>query len=170
LPAGNNPQPSAEQDRPSLDLGKLGRVIAMVGSASDGEALNAARTADRILRSAGVPWLDFVEAYRRAEVATEAASVLLAENAALRAEVDQLRSTGAAVAVWTDLGAQVSDTRKAAEWALDIHRRGLVWLSDFEIPFLQRCTRWTGRLTPKMQPVFQRVLDRVVERTGLTPP
>jgi hypothetical protein len=84
-----------------LDLGKFSRIIAMVGSAHDGKALNAARTADRMLRNAGVPWLDFLEAYRRAEVATAAAAELLAENTKLKAELDQLRSTdGTAVAIW----------------------------------------------------------------------
>src|SRR5258708_2355528 len=155
-----------------LDLSKLGRIIALVSSDQDGEALTAARTADRLVRSSGMTWLDFVEAYRRAELATEAAAVLLAENTALRAELDQLRSVGTAVAIWQEVGAaKVSDIGAAARWGLDLHHRGRVYPStNFEFPFLTRCSTWSGRLTPKMQPIFDRILRHIVERTGETPP
>jgi hypothetical protein len=43
-----------------LDLKKLGRVIAMVDSSRDGEALNALRLADRMLRDAGMRWEDLL--------------------------------------------------------------------------------------------------------------
>lgn len=154
-----------------LDLQKLRRIIGMVGSAHDGEVVNAFRQADRLIRTAGMTWLDFVLAVEREAVATEGAAVLLDELTAVKAELDQLRTTGSAVALWQDVGAKVNDARRAAEWALDVYRRRLVWLSpDFEVAFLTRCTTWTGRLTPKMQPIFQRLMDRIVERTGMTPP
>jgi hypothetical protein len=154
-----------------LDLAKFSRVVGLLGSAHDGEKLNAVTLGGRMLQSAGMRWEDFIESYRRAEIATEAAAVLLAENGALKAELEQLRSTSKGVALLEDVGAKVSDSRLAAEWALDLHRRGQVWLApDFEIEFLQSCTRWTGRLTPKMQSIFQRIMDRIVTRTGLAPP
>ena len=169
MSAANNPASSPKQ-APALDLAKFVRIVGLLGSDHEGERLNAVTLGGRLLQAAGMRWEDFIESYRRAEIATEAAQVLLAENAELRAELDRLRSNGSAVAVWSDVGAQVSDTRRAAEWALALHRRGTVWLSDFEVPFLQRCTRWTGRLTPKMRPIYQRIMDRIVERTGLSPP
>lgn len=170
LPPANSPQPSEKQDLAGLDLAKFARVVGLLGSAHEGERLNAVTLGGRMLQAAGMRWEDFVESYRRAEIATEAASVLLAENTALKTEIDKLR-TGSAAALWNEVGAAVSDTHRTASWALDLHRRGLVWLSpDFEVPFLTRCTTWTGRLTPKMQPVFQRLIDRIVAHTGLTPP
>jgi hypothetical protein len=172
LPAANAPEPSERQEPASLDLARLGTFLGIADSSEhEGEALNAIRMAGRLLRAAEMSWQDIADGHRRAELATEAAAVLLAENTALRAELEQLRSTGTAVALWNDVGAQVSDTRRAASWALDLHRRGLVWLSgDFELPFLQRCTTWTGRLTPRMRPIFQRLINRIVAQTGQTPP
>jgi hypothetical protein len=143
----------------------------MLGSDHEGERTNAVTLGGRMLAAAGMRWEDFIEAHRRAEIATEAAAVLLAENSALKAEVEQLRRTGSSVALMEDVGAQVSDSRLAAEWALDLHARGRVWLApDFEVEFLQSCTRWRGRLTPKMEGIFQRIMDRIVARTGMTPP
>jgi hypothetical protein len=154
----------------TLDLAKFARIVGLLGSEHDGERLNALTLGGRLLQAAGMRWEDFIDGHRRAEIAAAAAAELLAENTALKIEIDQIRRTGT-VAVWADVGAQVSDTRVAAEWALDLHRRGQVWLSpDFEVSFLTRCTTWSGRLTQKMQVCFQRILDRVVERTGLTPP
>src|SRR4051812_44016384 len=109
----------------------------MIGSTSDNEALVAARAAQRMLRASGPAGPDFIDPQPGAELATEAAAVLLTENAVLKAELEQLRRTGPAVALWNDVGAKVSDNRVAAQWALDLHRRGRVWLSaDFEVPFL----------------------------------
>jgi hypothetical protein len=171
LPPANAPSAQVNQAPPSLDLAKFTLIVGMLGSDREGERSNAVTLGGRMLAAAGMRWEDFIEAYRRAELATEAAALLLAENTSLKAELDQLRSTGTAVALWNDVGAQVSDTRVAAEWALDLHRCGVVWLApDFEVAFLRRCATWTGRLTPKMQPIFQRIMDRIVERTGLTPP
>jgi hypothetical protein len=170
LPAANAHSAQVNQAPSSLDLAKFARIVGRLGSAHEGERANAVTLGSRMLEAVGMRWEDFIEAYRRAEIATEAAAVLLAENTSLKAELDQLRSTDNAVAIWQDVGAQVSDTRTAAEWALAMHARGQIYLSDFEVPFLRRCTTWTGRLTPKMQPIFQRIMDRIVERTGMVPP
>jgi hypothetical protein len=153
-----------------IDLTLLSKMLGMTGSSGDGEALNAARLANKLVVQSGRSWADFVEAYKQAETATEAASVLLAENTSLKAELAELRSTGSAVAPWQNIGAQVSSTRDGAQWALALHAQGAVWLSDFEVQFLTRCSTWTGRLTAKMQPIYTRVIDRITERTGLVPP
>lgn len=39
---------------------RLARLLGMTGSAHDGEALNAARLADRLVRDAGITWVDVV--------------------------------------------------------------------------------------------------------------
>jgi hypothetical protein len=152
-----------------LDLKKLGRVIAMVSSSHEGE-LTALRLADRVLRNAEMRWEDLLSPAHELEIATEAAAVLLAENTALKAELKQLRTTGTAVAIWSEVGAVIADTQRAAQWALDLHNHGRVWLSDFEVSFLTTCTQWDGRLTPKQAPILQRVMDRLAARTGMTPP
>jgi hypothetical protein len=63
-----------------LDLKKLGRVIAMVGSSHEGEALTALRLADRMLRDAGMRWADLLSPAHELDIATEAAVVLLGEQ------------------------------------------------------------------------------------------
>jgi hypothetical protein len=153
-----------------LDLKKLGRVIAMVGSSHEGEALTALRLADRMLRNAEMRWEDLLSPAHELEIATEAAAVLLAENAALKAELKQLRTTGTAVATWSEVGAVIADTQRAAQWALDLHNHGRVWLSDFEVGFLRTCAQWDGRLTSNQAPIFQRVIDRITTHTGMTSP
>ena len=72
--------------------------------------------------------------------------------------------------MWSEVGAATADTQRAAQWALDVHRQGRVWLSDFEVRFLITCTRWDGGLTPKQVPIFRQVIERIAVRTGMTPP
>ena len=153
-----------------LDLKKLGRVIAMVDSSHEGEALTALRLADRMLRDAGMRWEDLLSPSRELEIATEAAAILLAENTALKAELEQLRTTGTEIATWSEVGAAIANTQRAALWALDLYRHGRVWLSDFEVRFLGECAQWDGRLTPKQAPIFRHVMERIAIRTGMTPP
>lgn len=156
-----------------LDLDKISRVIALVGSAHDGEAMSAARAADRMLRSAGMQWRDFIDPYRQCEIATEAARQLLTENNELRAENERLRAENGrstAIAVWQEVGAPIGNTHATAQWALGLHRDGELWLTDFEVGFLQTCAGWTGRLTARQAPTFRNLIDRIVDRTGLTPP
>jgi hypothetical protein len=160
-------EPSAVSE---LDLRKLGRIIAMVGSSHEGEALTALRLVDRMLRDAGMRWEDLLSPAHELDIATEAAVVLLDENTALKAELEQLRTTGTAIATWSEVGAAIANTQRAAQWALDLHRQGRVWLSDFEVGFLSICAQWDGRLTPKQGPRFRRIMERIAVRTGMTPP
>ena len=115
MPAANARKPRVNQAPTNLDLVKFASVVGMMGSHHEGERSNAVTLGARMLQASGMRWEDFIEAYRRAEIATEAAAVLLAENTSLKAELDQLRSTGTTVALWNDVGAQVSDTRVTAE-------------------------------------------------------
>ncbi len=39
---------------------RLAKLLGMMGSSADGEALNAARLADRLVRDAGTTWLDII--------------------------------------------------------------------------------------------------------------
>lgn len=168
MPPANSPQPATTQ---AFDTARFARIVGKLGSDHEGERANAVALGGRMLAAAGMRWEDFAGALHQAEVATEAAAELLARNTALEAEVEQLRSTGGNLALMEDVGAKVTDTRRAAEWALDLHRRGRVWLAaNFEVEFLTSCARWRGRLSTKQQPIFQRIMDRIVAQTGLTPP
>jgi len=44
----------------ALNATKLAKLLGMVGSSADGEALNAARLADRMVRQAGATWFDLL--------------------------------------------------------------------------------------------------------------
>jgi hypothetical protein len=154
-----------------LDLKNLCRVIAMVGSSHEGEALNAVRLADRMLRDAAMRWEDLLSPAHELEVATKAAAVLLAENTALKTEVEQLRTTGTAIATWSEVGAAISDTQRAAAWALELHRERMAWLTPPETDFLTTVRdHWRGPLTPPQARWFCSIIDRICTRTGLQPP
>jgi hypothetical protein len=153
-----------------VDLDRLGKLLGMLGSHRDGEIVNAARAADKLIRTAGMVWADFTEAAGIASSAFAAAEALLAENDMLRAQLAEAEAGRGAIASWQDINAPIGNHRGAAKWALTLHAQGAVWLSGFELSFLARCTTWDGRLTLRMQPVFDKILTRVIERTGLRPP
>jgi len=69
----------------AFDLDRFVRVIAMVGSAHDGEAPAAARLAERLLRDGGLTWADLLKPHAELSVGVEAARQLLAENEQFRA-------------------------------------------------------------------------------------
>jgi hypothetical protein len=150
-----------------LDLQKLALILAMCGSAYDGEVVSAARAADRMVKEAGKRWPDLLE------TPVEAARTLLDENLALRAELEQLRAeatNNTNVAIWNDVGARTTNTPDAAQWALDLHRAGRIWLSPREIDFLANCTTWHSGLPAKMTAWLRGILDRAVAATGCVPP
>jgi hypothetical protein len=43
-----------------VDADRLAKLLGMVGSKHDGEALNAARAADKLVREAGLAWPDVI--------------------------------------------------------------------------------------------------------------
>ena len=158
-----------------LDRDRLGRVLAMASSSHSGEAENAIRLAVHMVAAAGVSWRALLaerqeQLQAQLATATEAASVLLAENNALRAELEQIRA--APSGTWLDVrDTTPSGTRKAALWLLQLHDEGRIKLnSRFERDFIKSCSTWRGPLTPKMAPIFERILQMIVERTGLMPP
>src|SRR6516162_821576 len=62
-----------------MDRSRLAQVLGMMGSAHDGEALNAARLAVRMIKEAGATWPDLLDGGQE-RVAVEAARVLLAKT------------------------------------------------------------------------------------------
>lgn len=157
---------------PELAIDRVVKLLGVAGSSShDGEALNALRMTDRLLRAANMTWPDLVKPSHQLEVAVEAARVLLAENNELKDEIERLRAFHRTTTIPVQItNLQASNASEAARWALELHRAGAIWLTTFEVDFLGTCSRWLGRLTKNQQPVFQRIMNRITEYTGLQPP
>jgi hypothetical protein len=152
-----------------LDLTRLGKLLGLLGSAFDAERAQAAQAADRLVRGSGMSWPDFVRAAERELVANKAAEILFAENTELRAELDQLRTTGTAVAPWVDI-MDLGDPPRQAQWCLDQYAARRLFLNSFEIHFLTTIAGWRGELRPKQQPIFARIIAQITARTGRRPP
>ena len=73
-----------------MDRSRLAQVLGMMGSAHDGEALNAAMVAVRMLKEAGLTWPQVLDGGQE-RVAVEATRVLLAENEQLQLENRELQ-------------------------------------------------------------------------------
>ena len=76
----------------------------MGGSRHDGEALNAVRLADRMIREVGLTWEDLLAPYAQLQIAVEAARVLLDENTSLQAELERQRTNGGFLVEWREVG------------------------------------------------------------------
>jgi hypothetical protein len=162
-----------------LDLQKLAAVLGMMGSDGDGEVLNAARMANRMIQVADMMWADFIEAAQRCEEAEERASKiydaalqLQRERDRARTELQRVRETNGhgggtlAAALWQDTTMPRTVENKHAEWALAVG----IYLSPKERRFLESCARWRGPLTPNQRPWLEDLVRRAVARTGQTPP
>jgi hypothetical protein len=44
----------------NIDIRRLAKLLGMIGSAHDGEALNAARAANKLVRDCGLTWSDVI--------------------------------------------------------------------------------------------------------------
>jgi hypothetical protein len=134
-----------------LDRGRLARILGMCGSDHAGERAAAAQQADKLIRSAGMTWLDLLAPLYELRIAVQAARQLLDENAALQAELDQYRSAVPATrdSDWYEMG----DHRAQARWVLDLADRNLLRLNDFERGFLGTVSRWRGDLIDRQQPI-----------------
>jgi hypothetical protein len=150
-----------------LDRAQMARILGLLGSDYPNERDTAARMAEKLRRDAGVAWADIIAPPANNNTAVEAARVLLAENEALRAELEELRGKAPD---WEPVAVPVGSHAAAAQWALNTYGAGGIYLSDFEINFLTTCARWRGPLTPKQGPVFQQIVDRIYQRSGKRPP
>jgi hypothetical protein len=146
-----------------LDLERFTRVCGMMGSIHAGEAENARREAQSMLVKAGKTWAEVLAPFGELQIA-------IAENNALKDEIEQLRSVGGVVATWDDVASPFSAARGQALWALDLFVHQRVGLTQSEIQFLKTIVRWSGRLTAPQQSRLRHILDRIVERTGHRPP
>jgi len=70
-------EPNTTTGSDELDRDKLAKVLGMLGSSHDGEALAAARTADSLIRETGLTWQRVL---RHNSVAEDACRALLAKE------------------------------------------------------------------------------------------
>jgi hypothetical protein len=135
-----------------MDRERLAMILGMLGSAHDGEALNAARLAVRIVKEAGTSWPEVIDGGR---VATEAARSLLAENENLQLENRQLQNQLARLrhpplpTTWALPQTPGEQAAQAIEWT--------AVLSDWERSFVNDMS---GRWRPPTQKQ-QQCLDKI---------
>jgi hypothetical protein len=153
-----------------MDRERLAMILGMLGSAHDGEVVNAARLAGRMLKEAGLTWPQVLDGER---IATEAARVLLQENEELRARIAELSDRISDIAgsdVWMlkrenaelkDRLAELSGTPEQRREQLDLARRYVRHLDSFERDFLDTVAGWRGQLTPRQQPIWSRIVAKV---------
>jgi hypothetical protein len=160
-----------------LDLDKLFKIVAMLSNPEIGERAAAAVIGTDLLEAAGLWWGDVVLALTlvaEARKADEANAALLAEIAALQAELEESRaenSRGVALSVWNDVGAKITSAQRCAQWVLDLHRQGRLHLTPDELDFLGKSVpRRHGPLSPNQRAWLEGILNRAVRRTGLVPP
>jgi hypothetical protein len=136
----------------TLDRARLAAVLGMCGSDFEGEALNAARLADRLVREAGLTWEAIVAAD---PVLLKAANQLLIENEELRAELDRLRKEvrPRPPQPWGGADGWQDGVQALLLW----HEHLSQWDRDFLNSLLLRCRR----LSPKQYAVLARIGDRV---------
>jgi hypothetical protein len=144
---------------------RLMKLIAMVGSDHDGEVVNAARAADKLLRQNKTTWHDLLapNGHNRPLVA-----VLQRELVAARRENQLLRTQ---LATQPSPFAQSGENHAVqAQWALDLHYTDGIALRTFELEFLESIAARPWPLTERQQPVFIRIMLKVRRLSGRTPP
>jgi len=154
----------------SVDRERLAMILGMLGSAHDGEVVNAARLAVRMLKEARLTWPQVLDGER---VATEAARVLLQKNEELRARIDELCDRIGDIAgsdVWAlkrendelkDRLAELSGTPQQRREQVELVRLYARYLGPFETDFLNTVAGWHGQLSPKQQPIWNRIVARI---------
>jgi len=150
----------------TLDRQRLAKVLGLTDSAHEGEALAAARKANELIVSAGMTWDVVVQPSEDLRIAVDAASLLLAENEALRDEIERLRRGARDHDDWHS----VRDHRAQARWCLGLHAEGEVCLNDFDQEFLSAVSRWSGELPKGHETILSRVVADVGRRTGQAAP
>jgi hypothetical protein len=150
----------------AFDRDRFIRVVAMTGSAADGECLNAIRRANAMLETARMTWSDVLSG--EDHVAVEACKSLLADLSAAQARIAELERQ---LPDWQPVTkVAIGNHNRAAEWLLNLNAEGRVWLTAREKDFVGHVGGWIGPLRPKMREWFQNILDKTAQRTGLVPP
>ena len=136
---------------------RIAKLLGLLGSAFDGEALAAARKAEELRCASGLSWSELLTGQDQGvAIATEAARTLLFENEELRAEIARLREA-------------ISNPRMPQPWREaqtyeDGAQSCLIWaehLTGWETGFLQSLLRQRKRLTSKQITVLGTIGEKV---------
>lgn len=112
----------------SLDRIRLARVLEMIGSSFDGEALVAARRAHALVKGEGLTWEDLLSG--------DELQQLQVECKRLRQELVRVRTSE-----WVEPESVAEKLERCAEYS--------ECLTDWERTFVKSLVSWRGRLTPK---------------------
>jgi hypothetical protein len=137
----------------NVDCGQLSRILGMIGSAHDGEVVNAGRLATRVLKEAGLTWPQLLTP---AEVAVSAARHLLAENDQLRDELARLKSAG--------LQPRPPRPFEEARTPPECVENLLLWpehLTTWEEKFLESLLKQRRSFTPRQFEVLASIAEKV---------
>ena len=150
----------------ALDHNRLAKVLGMTGSAHDGEALVAVRKANELIVAAGTTWAEILQPPDDLRIAVDAARLLLAENEALRNEIERLRRGARDRDDWRS----VRDHCAQARWCLGLHADGEICLNDFDQEFLSAVSRWSGELPKNHEATLSKVVADICRRTRQAAP
>jgi hypothetical protein len=112
----------------SLDRIRLARVLEMIGSSFDGEALVAARRAHALVKGEGLTWEDLLSG--------DELQQLRVECKRLRQELARVRTSE-----WVEPESVSEKLERCVEYS--------ECLTDWERTFVKSLVGWRGRLTPK---------------------
>ena len=146
-------------------------VAIMLTSIADGEIVQAARQARKLLERDGKSGNDLAQAIATLDDTSklrEQNGKLLAAAKELKAEVDRLKRQQRPVI--SNLWAATGSPQAQATWALQLHADGVIPLSEFDGDFLATIAAWDGEITVKQRPILERILTRIAQRTGRQPP
>jgi len=144
---------------------QLAKRLGMVGSDHDGEALNATRAADKLIKKNKLNWVDVLSSNGGD---SQLVSVLRRELEAARRENQQLR---AQLANHSPFEQRFSENHALqAQWALALYQEGAISLNSFEHGFLENIAGRRRPLTERQQPVFAQIILKVRRLSGQTPP
>ena len=152
-----------------MDRSRLAQVLSMMGSAHDGEALNAARLAVRMIKEAGATWPDLLDGGQE-RVAVEAARVLLPENEQLQLEKQELQEELARLRrpplpkTWTLPCSPGEQIAQAVEWTAILND----WERDFVVDMSNRWRPPSERQQSVLDQISSKVAG-IARARGLRP-
>jgi hypothetical protein len=154
-------------DGGGFDREMLIKLLGLMGSAYDAEALLAARKANDLVRCGGMTWIEVLQPHDELQVAIAAAQQLRSENERLKAEIKRIAAGADGASDWQPVSNGIIATGTAhqqARWALQLWAAKRVNLSDLEHQVLEKVGSGDGKLSTRDKLVFDRLITRVGER------
>jgi hypothetical protein len=149
----------------------------MLSSNADGEILQAARQARKLLKADGHTGNDVAKAITDYNNLFEAFQKTKADRDQWRGEVERLKRLSQADGAgnsfagqqWQTAGMPLSVDNRHAAWLSALASRGAIHLTGKEVDFVDSCAR-RRRLTEPRRDWLQDLVRNAVARTGEAPP